>query len=161
MWKVQHVEEGKQLGRRMGLTGQCSFSGRISASMDEDLGRVASSSRSQSLSHRRVVARRACKQRTTTWSLVHRINRCQELKTNSNIAHDRSSVLSQILQRRRKMVSVRNVVPTLTSDKRQGLSLNGRCQAIGDRVLSWFRPRGCTSSSSVLGALYCSAPGCL
>lgn len=103
MWKVQHVEEGKQLGRRMGLTGQCSFSGRISASMDGDLGRVASSSRSQSLSHRRVVARRACKQRTTTWSLVHRINRCQELKTNSNIAHDRSSVLSQILQRRRKM----------------------------------------------------------
>jgi hypothetical protein len=29
-------------------------------------------------------------------------------------------------------VSVRNVVPTLTSDKRQGLSLNGRCQAIRD-----------------------------
>jgi hypothetical protein len=27
---------------------------------------------------------------------------------------------------------VRNVVPTLTSDKRQGLSLNGRCQAIGE-----------------------------
>jgi hypothetical protein len=25
------------------------------------------------------------------------------------------------------MVSVRNVVPTLTSSKRQGLSLNGRC----------------------------------
>jgi hypothetical protein len=25
--------------------------------------------------------------------------------------------------------------------------------------LSWFRPRGCTSSSGVLKALYCSAPG--
>jgi hypothetical protein len=25
--------------------------------------------------------------------------------------------------------------------------------------LSWFRPRGRTSSSGVLGALYCSAPG--
>jgi hypothetical protein len=29
-------------------------------------------------------------------------------------------------------VSVRKVVPTLTSDERQGLSLNGRCQAIRD-----------------------------
>jgi hypothetical protein len=58
-------------------------------------------------------------------------------------------------------LSVRNVVPTLTSNKRQGLSLNGRCQEIRDRVLSWFRPRGRTSSSGVLGALYCSAPGCL
>jgi hypothetical protein len=28
---------------------------------------------------------------------------------------------------RSRLVSVRNVVPTLTSDKRQGLSLNGRC----------------------------------
>jgi hypothetical protein len=54
---------------------------------------------------------------------------------------------------------VRNVVPTLTSNKRQGLSLNGRCQAIRDRVLSWFRPGSRTSSSGVLGALYCSAPG--
>jgi hypothetical protein len=27
------------------------------------------------------------------------------------------------------------------------------------RVLSWFRPRGRTSSSGVLEALYCSAPG--
>jgi hypothetical protein len=27
------------------------------------------------------------------------------------------------------------------------------------RGLSWFRPRGRTSSSGVLGALYCSAPG--
>jgi hypothetical protein len=27
------------------------------------------------------------------------------------------------------------------------------------RGLSWFRPGGCTSSSGVLGALYCSAPG--
>jgi hypothetical protein len=26
-----------------------------------------------------------------------------------------------------RQLSVRNVVPTLTSDKRQGLSLNGRC----------------------------------
>jgi hypothetical protein len=59
------------------------------------------------------------------------------------------------------LVSVRNVVPTLTSNKRQGISLNGRCQAIRDRVLSWFRPGGRTSSSGVLGALYCSAPGCL
>jgi hypothetical protein len=40
------------------------------------------------------------------------------------------------------LVSVRNVVPTLTSNKRQGISLNGRCQAIRDRVLSWFRPGG-------------------
>jgi hypothetical protein len=31
---------------------------------------------------------------------------------------------------------VRNVVPTLTSNKRQGLSLNGPCQAIRNRVLS-------------------------
>jgi hypothetical protein len=60
-----------------------------------------------------------------------------------------------------RQLSVRIVVPTLTSNKRQGLSLNGRCQAIRDRILSWFRPRGRTSSSSVLGALYCSAPGCL
>jgi hypothetical protein len=30
-------------------------------------------------------------------------------------------------ERYRKNVSVRNVVPTLTSDERQGLSLNGRC----------------------------------
>jgi hypothetical protein len=28
---------------------------------------------------------------------------------------------------RRRMVSVRNVVPTLTSSKRRGVSLNGRC----------------------------------
>jgi hypothetical protein len=27
------------------------------------------------------------------------------------------------------------------------------------RVLSWFRPWGCTSSCGVLEALYCSAPG--
>jgi hypothetical protein len=27
------------------------------------------------------------------------------------------------------------------------------------RILSWFRPRGRTSSSGVLEALYCSAPG--
>jgi hypothetical protein len=27
------------------------------------------------------------------------------------------------------------------------------------RGLSWFRPRGRTSTSGVLGALYCSAPG--
>jgi hypothetical protein len=27
------------------------------------------------------------------------------------------------------------------------------------RVLSWFRPRGRTSSRGVLEALYCSAPG--
>jgi hypothetical protein len=58
-------------------------------------------------------------------------------------------------------LSVRNVVPTLTSNKRQDLSLSGRCQAIKDGVLSWFRPRGRTSSSGMLGALYCSAPGCL
>jgi hypothetical protein len=58
-----------------------------------------------------------------------------------------------------RQLSVRNMVSTLTSDKRQGLSLNGRCQAIRDRVLSWFRPRDRTSSSGVLGALYCSAPG--
>jgi hypothetical protein len=33
-----------------------------------------------------------------------------------------------------RQLSVRNVVPTLTSNKRQGLSLNGRCQAIRDGV---------------------------
>jgi hypothetical protein len=31
-----------------------------------------------------------------------------------------------------RMVSVRNMVPTLTSRMRRGLSLNGRCQAIRD-----------------------------
>jgi hypothetical protein len=31
-----------------------------------------------------------------------------------------------------RTVSVRNVVPTLTSNKRRGLSLNARCQAIKD-----------------------------
>jgi hypothetical protein len=56
-------------------------------------------------------------------------------------------------------LSVRNVVPTLTSDKRQGLSLNGRCQAIRDTRFILVPAEGRTSSSGVLEALYCSAPG--
>jgi hypothetical protein len=56
-------------------------------------------------------------------------------------------------------VSVRNVVPTLTSSKRQGLSLNGRCQAIRDTRFILVSAEGRTSSSGVLEALYCSAPG--
>jgi hypothetical protein len=54
---------------------------------------------------------------------------------------------------------VRNVVPTLTSNKRQGLSLNGRCQAIKDTRFILVPAEGRTSSSGVLEALYCSAPG--
>jgi hypothetical protein len=56
-------------------------------------------------------------------------------------------------------LSVRNVVPTLTSDKRQGLSLNGRCQAIRNTKFILVPAEGRTSSSGVLEALYCSAPG--
>jgi hypothetical protein len=57
-----------------------------------------------------------------------------------------------------RQLSVRNVVPTLTSDKRQGLSLNGRCQAIRDTRFILVPAEGRTSSSGVLEALYCSAP---
>jgi hypothetical protein len=56
-------------------------------------------------------------------------------------------------------LSVRNVVPTLTSNKRRGLSLWSMLSNKRHGVLSWFRPRGRTSSSGVLKALYCSAPG--
>jgi hypothetical protein len=56
-------------------------------------------------------------------------------------------------------LSVRNVVPTLTSSERQGLSLNGRCQAIRDTRFILVPTEGRTSSSGVLEALYCSAPG--
>jgi hypothetical protein len=55
-------------------------------------------------------------------------------------------------------VSVRNVVPTLTSNKCQGLSLNGRCQAIRNTRFILVPAEGRTSSSGVLEALYCSAP---
>jgi hypothetical protein len=54
---------------------------------------------------------------------------------------------------------VRNVVPTLTSNKRQGLPLNGRYQAIRNTGFILVPDEGRTSSSGVLGALYCSAPG--
>jgi hypothetical protein len=57
------------------------------------------------------------------------------------------------------VLSVRNVVPTLTSNKRQGLSLNGRCQAIRNTRFILVPAEGRTSSSGVLEALYCSAPG--
>jgi hypothetical protein len=57
------------------------------------------------------------------------------------------------------VLSVRNVVPTLTSNERQGLSLNGRCQAIRDTRFILVPAEGRTSSSDVLEALYCSAPG--
>jgi hypothetical protein len=53
---------------------------------------------------------------------------------------------------------VRNVVPTLTSNKRQGLSINGRCQATKDTRFILVPAGGRTSSSGVLRALYCSAP---
>jgi hypothetical protein len=53
---------------------------------------------------------------------------------------------------------VRNVVPTLTSNKRQGLSLNGRYQAIRNTRFILVPAEGRTSSSGVLEALYCSAP---
>jgi hypothetical protein len=55
--------------------------------------------------------------------------------------------------------SVRNVVPTLTSNKRQGLSLNGRCQAIRNTRFILVPVEGRTCSSGVLEALYCSALG--
>jgi hypothetical protein len=54
---------------------------------------------------------------------------------------DGGLILGACLPHGGRQLSVRNVVPTLTSNKRQGLSLNGRCQAIRNRVLSWFRPR--------------------
>jgi hypothetical protein len=58
-----------------------------------------------------------------------------------------------------RQLSVRNVVPTLTSNKRQGLSLNGRCQAIRNTRFILVPAEGRTSSSGVLEALYCSALG--
>jgi hypothetical protein len=58
-----------------------------------------------------------------------------------------------------RLVSVRNVVPTLTSNKRQGLTLNGRCQAIRNTRFILVPAEGRTSSSGVLETLYCSAPG--
>jgi hypothetical protein len=58
-----------------------------------------------------------------------------------------------------RQLSVRNVVPTLTSNERQGLSLNGRCQAIRDTRFILVPAEGRTSTSGVLDALYCSAPG--
>jgi hypothetical protein len=62
------------------------------------------------------------------------------------------------LARVKWLLSVRNVVPTLTSNKRQGLSLNGRCQAIRNTRFILVPAEGRTSSSGVLEALYCSAP---
>jgi hypothetical protein len=63
------------------------------------------------------------------------------------------------LARVKWLLSVRNVVPTLTSNKRQGLSLNGRCQAIRNTRFILVPAEGRTSSSGVLEALYCSVPG--
>jgi hypothetical protein len=54
---------------------------------------------------------------------------------------------------------VRNVVPTLTNNKHKGLSLNGRWQAIRNTRFILVPAEGRTSSSGVLEALYCSAPG--
>jgi hypothetical protein len=45
---------------------------------------------------------------------------------------DLKGVLELVGDMKKRGVSVRNVVPTLTSNKRRGLSLNGRCQAIKD-----------------------------
>jgi hypothetical protein len=41
-----------------------------------------------------------------------------------------------------RQLSVRNVVPTVTSNKRQGLSLNGRCQATKDTKFILVPARG-------------------
>jgi hypothetical protein len=41
--------------------------------------------------------------------------------------HDRAVKLLHLLDRTMWDVSVRNMVPTLTINKRRGLSLNGRC----------------------------------
>jgi hypothetical protein len=69
------------------------------------------------------------------------------------------SFILVLLKTQATQVSVRNVIPTLTSDERQGLSLNGRCQAIRDTRFILVPAEGRTSSSGVLEALYCSAPG--
>jgi hypothetical protein len=57
-----------------------------------------------------------------------------------------------------RQLSVWNVVPTLTSNKRQGLYLNGRCQAIRNTRFILIPAEGRTSSSGV-SRHYCSAPG--
>jgi hypothetical protein len=47
-----------------------------------------------------------------------------------NFVLAQAGIMRQILQNQQQMnqwLSVRNVVPTLTSNKRRGLSLNGRC----------------------------------
>jgi hypothetical protein len=59
-----------------------------------------------------------------------------------------------------KVLSVRNVAPTLVISAKVYPSMVDAKQ-LETQDLSWFRPRGRTSSSGVLGALYCSAPGCL
>jgi hypothetical protein len=56
-------------------------------------------------------------------------------------------------------LSVRNVVPTVISAKVYPSMVDAKQSET--QSLSWFRPRGRTSSSAVLVALYCSAPGCL
>jgi hypothetical protein len=56
-------------------------------------------------------------------------------------------------------MSVRNMVSTLTSNECQGLSLNGRCQAIMNTRFILVPAEGRTSSSGVLEALYCSTLG--
>jgi hypothetical protein len=70
-----------------------------------------------------------------------------------------NNTVAAIQRPAKENLSVRNVVPTLTSNKRQGLSLNGRCQAIRYTRFILVPAGGRTSSSGVLEALYCSAPG--
>jgi hypothetical protein len=55
-------------------------------------------------------------------------------------------------------MSVRNVVPTLTSNERRDLPLDGPVLATNDTGFYPGSGRGCTSSSGVLEALYCFAP---
>jgi hypothetical protein len=58
-----------------------------------------------------------------------------------------------------RRLSLRNVVPTLTSSERQGLSLNGRCQAIKDTRFILVPVGGPYVQQWCARALYCSAPG--
>jgi hypothetical protein len=57
-------------------------------------------------------------------------------------------------------LSVRNIVPTLNSNERWDLPLDGPVLAINDTGFYPGSGRCRTSSSGVLGALYCVAPWC-